>query len=100
MKNSVSPKYASAFDRRMAGLRALLSGAAARLCWLLPCLIPAMAHAANDNIVRSDGRLQGYANSVTLPEAGGYFGTWVMLLVLGALVTLVVFKNARRTHLD
>jgi hypothetical protein len=99
MKPPTPPKHVSAFFRLPAGARRLLSGAAIWLCRLLPCLLPGVAW-ADDAIVRSEGRLQGYASSVTLQEPGSYFGSWLMLLVLGTLVMLVVFKNAKRTHLD
>jgi hypothetical protein len=46
-----------------------------------------------------DARLEGYENNYTL-DAGGTGLTWLLLVVLGALCIGVLFKSAKRTHLD
>src|SRR3712207_3372631 len=46
-----------------------------------------------------DGRLEGYPKNVTL-EGGSTALTWILLMLLGAFCIGVLFKSARRTHLD
>lgn len=46
-----------------------------------------------------DARLLGYPQSVQL-ESGSTALSWLLLVVLGLLVFGVLFKDAKRTHLD
>jgi hypothetical protein len=46
-----------------------------------------------------DARLEGYANSATLPS-GGTGLIWCGFVFLGVLCCAGMFKDARRTHLD
>lgn len=46
-----------------------------------------------------DGRLEGYGRSVTL-DAGSASLLWLLLIGLAIVIMGVMFKNARRTHLD
>jgi len=46
-----------------------------------------------------DARLEGYPGNVTL-ESRSTALMWLLLVVLAALCVGVMFKNARRTHLD
>jgi hypothetical protein len=64
-------------------------------------LSPAAALAQREEKERDivDARLEGYANSVTLPP-GSVGLTWVALIVLGAICVGGLFKDAKRSHLD
>ena len=46
-----------------------------------------------------DARLAGYSNKVQL-EPSSTATTWLLLVFLGVLCCGVMFKNAKRTHLD
>jgi hypothetical protein len=46
-----------------------------------------------------DARLEGHNDAVTL-EGGSTALTWAILAGLGVLCVGVMFKNAKRTHLD
>ena len=46
-----------------------------------------------------DARLEGYPNSVTLPESSSGL-TWVLFIVLMVIAAGGLFKDARRSHLD
>lgn len=46
-----------------------------------------------------DGRLEGYSKPVTLP-GGGTALLWMLLLFLAIIALGVLFKNAKRSHLD
>jgi hypothetical protein len=69
------------------------------LAWSAAVLLasPASLLAQEDEV--PDARLQGYPQSVTL-EGGGTALSWLMLCILAALCIGVMFKNAKRTHLD
>jgi hypothetical protein len=46
-----------------------------------------------------DARLQGYEQQVMLEDSSTAL-TWLLLVALTALCLSVLFKDARRTHLD
>ena len=46
-----------------------------------------------------DARLEGYPTNVSLPESSSGL-TWVALVFLGAICVGVLFKDAKRSHLD
>jgi hypothetical protein len=46
-----------------------------------------------------DGRIEGYGKQLTL-DAGTSALTWLLLIFLGVVCLGVLFKHARRTHLD
>jgi hypothetical protein len=46
-----------------------------------------------------DGRLEGYPSPVTLEDSGTSM-TWLLLVFLTIVCLSVMFKDARRTHLD
>lgn len=60
--------------------------------------LPAAARADDDEVV-TDGRLEGYKDTVALPKSGT--GTTYLLLVVLVIVGLAgLFKDAKRSHLD
>ena len=63
-------------------------------------LIPAAALAqdAEDSKVY-DARLENYASSVTLENSSTAL-LWILLVLMAAVCVGVMFKNAKRTHLD
>lgn len=72
---------------------------AGRICYALATawLSPLASWAEDDEVVNA--RLEGYASSVKL-EPGSSALTYLLLFFLAAIAAAVVFKNARRTHLD
>jgi hypothetical protein len=46
-----------------------------------------------------DARLQGYTETVQL-DSGSTALTWLLLIALGVLCLGVLFKDAKRSHLD
>jgi len=46
-----------------------------------------------------DARLEGYATNVALPESTTAL-TWLLFAFLGVVCLSVLFKDAKRTHLD
>jgi hypothetical protein len=46
-----------------------------------------------------DARLQGYSQTVQI-ESGSTALTWLLLIALGVLCLGVLFKDAKRSHLD
>ena len=46
-----------------------------------------------------DARLEGYGTNLTLPSSSTAL-MWLLLFVLAAMCVGVMFKNAKRTHLD
>ena len=59
---------------------------------------PAFSRAADD-APEHDGRLEGYSDSVAL-EKSGVGLTWLLFIVLSLIGCSVLFKNAKRSHLD
>jgi hypothetical protein len=67
---------------------------------LIPLLLPALAMAQDDDSkYHPDARLEGYATSVSTGGATTAL-TWLLLVFLGVICFSVLFKNAKRTHLD
>ena len=46
-----------------------------------------------------DARLEGYKENVKLPDSTTAL-TWMLLVALAVLCIAVLFKNAKRTHMD
>jgi hypothetical protein len=63
------------------------------------CPLVALAQDQPKTIALYDGRLEGYGKQVTL-DAGSTALTWMLLIFLGLICLGVLFKNARRSHLD
>lgn len=83
-------------NRMIASLNKHLSGA---LVFGLTLLTMPQAVLAQDDMPKHDARLEGYAESVLL-QGSGTAMTWLLLLGLAVLCLSVLFKDARRTHLD
>jgi len=58
-----------------------------------------LAATASDEEVRIDGRLQGYSKTMVL-DGGSLSLLWLALVGLSIVALSVLFKNAKRTHLD
>jgi hypothetical protein len=54
---------------------------------------------ADDESTSYDARVEGYAQKVQL-DSGSTALTWLLFVVLGVLTIAVLFKDAKRTHLD
>jgi hypothetical protein len=63
------------------------------------CPLVALAQDQPKTIAPYDGRLEGYGKEVTL-DGGSTALTWLLLIFLGVVCLGVLFKNARRSHLD
>ncbi len=67
-------------------------------CGLIQLLTPVISLAQElDN--SGDARLEGYKTPVRLADSGTAL-TWMLFLFLAALALGVLFKDAKRTHLD
>lgn len=72
----------------------------AALVSLLVVTVSAPSSALADEERKSyDARLEGHTDAVML-DSGGTALTWLLLAGLGVLCAGVMFKNAKRTHLD
>ena len=69
------------------------------LALLIPLLAATAAHAQEDEAVKPNPKIEGYEQKVRVEEASTTF-TWVLLIFLGVICVGVMFKNAKRTHLD
>jgi hypothetical protein len=84
-----------------AAARRHLSLAGARLLVLaVACLAcPLLAWAADDDVdVPHDARMEGYQLPMALE--GSQALTWMLFAVLAVICASVMFKNAKRSHLD
>jgi hypothetical protein len=54
---------------------------------------------AQDEAVKNDARLEGYATKVTV-DSDSTALSWLLLVFLAMVALGVMFKNAKRTHLD
>ena len=72
-----------------------------RIVLLLALVAPATALARTDEPQYEpyDARLEGYPTKVTLENHSTSL-TWVALIVLGAIMFVGLFKDAKRSHLD
>ena len=83
---------------RMNRLRRGLRSAGLRIV-LAACLLSAVPALGQEDEVEHDARLDGYAENVIL-DGDSTALTWLLLVLLGSIAMAVMFKNARRTHLD
>ena len=72
-----------------------------RALLLVAMLSPSAALAARGEPEHDvvDARLEGYTTNVTI-EGSSTGLSWVLLVVLGAIMFAGLFKDAKRTHLD
>ena len=52
-----------------------------------------------DEEIKSDARIEGYTTNVTL-DAGSTALMWLLYILVGLVCLSVLFKDAKRTHLD
>jgi hypothetical protein len=65
-------------------------------------LIAATPHAAmagDDDAEHYDARVQGYDPDVELKSSGTSMA-WIMIIFMGVVCVSVIFKDAKRSHLD
>ena len=62
-------------------------------------LMPAVVLAQEED-VKNDARLEGYQTKVSLESGDSTALTWLLLVFLSMVALGVMFKNAKRTHLD
>ena len=70
--------------------------------WLLTTAVTLLAPAvavAQEEAVKNDARLEGYATKVTV-DSDSTALSWLLLVFLAMVALGVMFKNAKRTHLD
>jgi hypothetical protein len=65
---------------------------------LVAVLAPGGALAQEEEVTR-DARLEGYTSNVAL-DSDSTALMWILLIFLGGIGMGVMFKNAKRTHLD
>jgi hypothetical protein len=70
---------------------------------LIACSTPSALATAGagkiDDDAHYDARVQGYDPDVELPSNSGGF-CWFMLICFGVVCVSVIFKDAKRSHLD
>lgn len=109
--HSTSPSVISRVRGWSAGCRAaieqMLARPNVRRCIVACCATaftfatPLIALAVEES-EKGDARLEGYsdAQKVWLDKASGATGTWLLFLFMVVIGCSVLFKNARRSHLD
>ena len=65
---------------------------------LTPVMVLARS-SEDEDTVKLEARLEGYAQTVRM-QSGSTALTWLMIGFLSAIAIAVLFKNAKRTHLD
>ncbi len=94
---------ASCYDARMRLITPHWSRkfvAASLLAFAMLFAMPNHASAApDDEVEHYDARVQGYDPDVEL-KGSGTGGSWTMLILLGVVSISVLFKDAKRSHLD
>ena len=68
-------------------------------CTAAATLLAPVAALAQEEEIKRDARLEGYPVNVSLPNDSTAL-IWLLLIFLGMVALSVMFKNARRTHLD
>ena len=73
------------------------------LAFLMPVVLSTMAFAKGENEEAQEvweGRLEGFSQGVRLEHTGSTALYWLLLIGLGVVALIVLFKDAKRTHLD
>ena len=65
----------------------------------LVLMFPAKARAADDEDVKNDARTEGYQAKVQV-EKSSVALMWLLFIFLAIVSLAVLFKDARRSHLD
>lgn len=65
---------------------------------LTPVMVLARS-SEDEDTVKLEARLEGYAQTVRMQNSSTAL-TWLMIGFLSAIAIAVLFKNAKRTHLD
>jgi hypothetical protein len=66
-------------------------------CGLLAWLLPLVALAEDE--VTTNARFEGYARSVKT-DSSSPAPSWMLLILLAGICIAVLFKDAKRTHMD
>lgn len=82
---------------RVRGFRARVLAACCGLVLLAGAPGAVYAQSANEDL--SDARLQGYSARPAI-EKSGVGPTWLLFIFLSVVGCSVLFKNAKRSHLD
>lgn len=72
------------------------------LYFALACLLTpvfALAKGEDEEAQLLEARLEGYTDPVRM-DSGSTALTWLMFIFLAVVALAVMFKNAKRTHLD
>ena len=83
----------------MASMKYRLLSLYVTLAILLAPVIVLARSTEDEETVKLEARLEGYTNNVRL-TSGSTALTWLMMGFLSAIAIAVLFKNAKRTHLD
>lgn len=96
----IDPKMTS-FLNLPPARRTPLSRVPSRLAaWVIAgCLLCPAVVRAQDEGVEYDARLDGYESKVRV-DSDNTALTWILLVALAAVAMGVMFKNAKRSHLD
>ena len=85
--------------RKLKRLRSLLLAGLWACAVAAAVLSPSVARAQEEE-VKHDARLDGYQSNVVVQSGDSTALTWLLLVFLGMVALGVMFKNAKRTHLD
>jgi hypothetical protein len=69
------------------------------LAVLLAPIIALARSSEDEDTVKLEARLEGYTTTVRM-TSGSTALTWLLIGFLSAMAIAVLFKNAKRTHLD
>jgi hypothetical protein len=84
------------FPTRTRTRRALLAWPVAAAA----AVLPASAALAQEEAPKNDARLEGYEARVQVESGDSTALMWLLLVFLAMVAMGVMFKNAKRTHLD
>jgi hypothetical protein len=86
-------------DRNMTYFPTLMRYGRALALSLAAAVLPSSA-LAQDEAPKNDARLEGYEARVQVESGDSTALTWLLLVFLAMVAMGVMFKNAKRTHLD
>ena len=87
---------------RMTFVRRTVSRCLTLAAVAMPFAIAAMSWAASktEDSPEMEGRYDGYKEVVRLESPGSTAPYWLLLVGLGVVALIVMFKDAKRSHLD